>query len=166
MKKDIKLNKIIDDYSNKITEWVNIINEYNSMFVPHKETSDGVHIELIYKTADVLAAIVDLYFKYGSFKDSFDNSKMYLHYSGPELIIESKKTNITFYLGIDNNGIYLRTYLRYAENLRYMDDNFYRDMLSLMDLGKFDIQENQSYSKEITTKYDGIFNKSLFGNCF
>ncbi|MEZ5082653.1 MAG: hypothetical protein R2750_04290 [Bacteroidales bacterium] len=155
---DNKLSKLINNNSYKFNDWTQIINEHNFIFNPDKDLKQKEQIELTHKTSNVLVQISDLFFKYGSFKDTFDNSKMFLHVYGPNLIIKSNKTNNQFNLGIDNKGIYLETYMRFAENLRYMPDSFYKAIFTLMELGNFELQENQFYGKETTNKYNQLFN--------
>jgi hypothetical protein len=154
---DKKLKKIIDENTDKFSGWISIINDHNTMFSKHKNLTQDQQTDLTLKTADVLAKISDIFFQYGGFKDIFDNSKMYVHIYGPDLIIKSTKTGCDFHLGIDNNGIYLETHMRYSENLRHMDDNFYLDFLSLSDLGTFELQESQKYVSETTDKYQQLY---------
>jgi hypothetical protein len=137
-----KLKKLVDDSSVKFPEWIETINDYNSMFSLGKKPSEGEGINLTYKASGVLGKISELWLKHGAFKDKFDNSQMYFNAYILQIYIKSEKTNNEFILGIDNRGIYLDTHMRYSQNLRKMDDSFYQDILALMDLGKFDIQEN------------------------
>ena len=160
-----KLQKILENFTPHFHEWIATINEYNSRFNPDKNLSPEEQTDLTYKTVGVLIKISEIYFKYGTFKDKFDNSRMYLNVYGPNLIIKSTKTKNTFHLGIDNKGIYLNTYLRHTENLRHMSDSFYKDVLTISNLGEFDIYQDQLYSGETTEKYSslGLYNnhKSL-----
>jgi hypothetical protein len=155
---DDKLSKLVDNNSENFNDWIKIINDHNSMFNPEKKLSQDEQSDLVFKTVDVLAQIAEIFFKYGSFKDTFDTSKMHLNVYGLNLIIKSTKTENQFNFGIDNKGIYLDTYLRHSENLRHMDDSFYKDIFLLMDLGDFELQENQFYNKQTTNKYTLLYN--------
>ncbi len=156
---DKKLNKLIDSEAGNFYDWIKIINEHNSMFGRISEIPKDKYDELTYKTSDILGKISNLYIKYGAFKDNFDNSKMYVQIYGPELIIKSEKTTSVYYIGFDNKGFYIRTHMKYSENLRHMSDKFYEDIFYLMDIGNFDIKENEFYSGEIVSN-----NKDLFSN--
>ncbi|GAB6119514.1 hypothetical protein [Dysgonomonas termitidis] len=155
---DEKLAKIIDANIDNIPDWIETINTYNSRF-EKEELSEDNRVDLTYKIADVLSEISDLHFKYGNFKDKFDKTKMHLNVYGLNLIIKSEKLDCTFYWGIDSyEGLYIDTYMKEANNLRYMTDDFYKDLMSLSDLGDFTIGENLGSSKEMEKKYNGLFN--------
>lgn len=154
---DEKLTKLLDQNSHKFHDWVKTINEHNAMSNPDSNLTKEQKFELVDKTAEVLAQISELYFKYGAFKDKFDNSKMSLDVYGLHIFIESKKIGCVFQLGIDEKGFYLSTYMRYAKNLRHMDDNFYKEILSLMELGEFELQENERYGNQVTSKYEDLY---------
>lgn len=157
---DSKLTKVINLNADKIPFWVETINAYNSRF-SNENLSDDDRVDLTYKIAEVLSSISDLHFKYGGFKDEFDKTRMHLNPYGLNLIIKSKKLGSTFYLGIDRyEGIYIDTYLKEANNLRYMTDEFYKDFMSLSDFGKFIISDDFGSSKEMAKKYNELFNNS------
>lgn len=155
---DERLKKIIDDNLYKFSEWIKTINEYNSRTNQDEDFSEEQQVDLVYKTSGVLIEICEVCFKYGAFKDKFDTSKMYLNSDGLNLIIKSTKTENEFYFGIDYEGIYLNTHLRYSKNLRHMDDGFYKEIFALMDLGDFNIQEHLTYGSEIKKSYNGLYN--------
>ncbi len=155
---DKKLNNIVSKCSVHFNDWITIIDEHRRILSHPNEVSEEKYIERTYNLSDVLGQFSNMHLKYGAFKDKFDNSKMYLRHLGPELIIESEKTNNIFYLGVDLNGIYLRTHIKYSKNLRHMGDDFYGSIFTLMDLGEFDIQQHQFYSYSTESKYDKLFN--------
>ena len=154
---DKKLKKIIDDNSDKLSDWIRVVNDHNSMFSVEKNLTQDEQTDLTFKAVGILAKISELYFQYGAFQYNFDNSKMYVHIYGPNLIIKSTKTDWEFHLGINDKGIYLETHMRHPENLRHMGDSFYSDLLSLSELGTFELQEREKYISEVTNKYDQLF---------
>lgn len=155
---DNKLRQLLEDASPRFNEWIQIINLHNEAQQSLQEYTQDELADLTYKVAAILGEISELFFKYGAFKDKFDNSKMYLNVYGLSVIIKSEKTGTTYHLGLDERGIYLDTFLRDAENLRHMDDSFYQDILHLNDLGKFELLENEFYGKETTKQYPELFN--------
>ncbi|MBL7967749.1 MAG: hypothetical protein JNK09_12170 [Prolixibacteraceae bacterium] len=157
---DNKIKQLIDDHSHKFSEWIDIVNFHNQRYSSEIELTIEERVELSEKVVNVLGEISELFFEYGAFRDKFDNSKMYLNLYGPSLIIKSSKTDCTFYFGIDNNGFYLHTYLKHSDNLRYMDDTFYKDIFFLNDLGDFKLIENEFYSGETRSKYPDFFNNN------
>lgn len=154
---DKKLVKLIDTNSHKFNDWIESINLYNQSYALDREYIQEERLELTDNVANVLGEISEMLFKYGAFKEKFDNSMMSLNLYGLYIIIKSAKTNTTFDFGIDNNGIYLHTNLEHSNNLCYMDDAFYKDIYLLDSLGKFEIVENESYSSEAKSKYPEFF---------
>jgi hypothetical protein len=150
-----KIEQLIIESSLKMDQWIEVLNDYIEKRNNYEFPIDDM-ITLTHKAADVLAEINDLFIKYGGFKDEFDNSCMYV-YPNLELIIKSKKTRMSFNFGIDYKGIYIRTSLLYIENIRYMDDDFYKSLLKLLELGDFELRDNEpnTATKKL---YKGLFN--------
>lgn len=98
-----------------------------------------------------------MFFKYGSFKDEWENTKFYQHIYGPELIIKSIKTRSDFRLGIDEKGIYLSTDFRHTENLKNMDDKFWIKLLNLMEFEGFEYDEYEFIGDETRHKHPELF---------
>jgi len=161
MIEDKKLEQLLEKHEQEISEWVEIINESHRSCLQGEQPENDKNIPL-YALSGVLGKISELFFKYGSFKDTFDNSKMFIHVDGPALIIRSSKTGIQFDFGIDRNSIYLHCYFREALNLRHMTDDFYRDLLSLDALGTFKVSEYEGYSFNDNYAFQDVFanNKS------
>lgn len=160
---DEKLLKIIDDNSEKFNDWITIINDHNNQLQKISTTEEDIDIS--FKLVDVFAQISQMYFKYGSFRDKFDTSKMSLNIYGPELIVKSEKTKNVFRLSLDNNGIYIETFLLFGEHLRHLDDTFYKDIFYLMELGDFQITDLE-FQGNYSTNYNGLLNNNkskIFG---
>lgn len=155
---DNKLRQLLDNASPKFDDWINTINHHNKAHQSLQQYSQDESTDLAYKVSAILGEISELFFKYGSFKDKFDNSEMYINIYGLCVIIKSAKTNTTYYLGLDERGVYLNTYLKDAKNIRHMDDTFYQDILELNSLGRFELLENEFYGKETTKQYPELFN--------
>lgn len=157
---DHKLAKLIDSFLPKFDDWVDKLNAYNSIYSSDKIYTNDEKVNLLYEASGVLGELSDLFFKYGAFKDNFNSKMMYINHDGPCVIIKSEKTDNVFYLAMGNRGIYLETYFRHAENIRYMDDRFYLDILSLEKLGNFELIQQEYYGRQTTDKYPGIFNNN------
>lgn len=152
-----KLNKLIEAQAPKFEGWIDALNNHHQSIFDSKKYSTEEYSNLIFATSDVLHKISEIFIKYGAFKDSFDNSKMHVHIYGPELIIKSEKTGGDFRLGVDNEGIYLESFLRFAENMRHMGDDFYKNFLSLDNFGEFELKENQFYNFDVTARYESLY---------
>lgn len=154
-----KISKLINENLPNIPVWTDALNdlsEYNATRF-HRETSIEEIGIITDRVASVLKNFSDIAIKYCSFKDTFDNSKMYLNLYGPSLIIQSNKTGIAFYLSADDTGVSLEARLSYIGNINYMDDIFWKNLLSLSDLGKFDLEESEFYLDETRKKYTPLY---------
>lgn len=153
-----KIEQILDKRKEKLILWADSINENSKLYTSNKEYNLEERTEITRSTANTLGDISGAFFEYGSFKDQFDNESFYYHVYGPELIIKSIKTETTYYFGIDDRGIYLRTYLKHVENIPYMNDSFWKDLLNLDKYGKFELLEFEHFGSETTSKYPAFFN--------
>lgn len=152
---DKRLIDIVNSKEGKFNDWIKILNSHNSLKFSYDEITDKTQInnELV----QILVDISELFIKYGNFKDTFDNSKMYLNLYGLNLIIKSTKTGVVYDLGIDIKGIYLKTHLRYPDNLKNMDDEFWMEFLKLNEYGCFELVENEGFSDEVKRKNPDLF---------
>ncbi|KNB61159.1 MULTISPECIES: hypothetical protein [Chryseobacterium] len=163
---DERIEKLISKNDSKLYEWTEIINSFPG--VNSSENSEEESVDGIYKLVNIFSEIIELVLSFGRFKDEFEYDKFYANYYGPELIINSTKTKSTFYLGIDETGIYLRSHLRNNYNIRNMEDKFWLDLLSLYNYGSFQMEESEGFSKKNRTEFPEIFNvkKSIIFNIF
>ncbi|GAB1405801.1 hypothetical protein MASR1M74_29830 [Lentimicrobium sp.] len=147
-------------------ELIEKINAYLELRYSNKKTED---IDELYKTTlncvNALARIFEICLTYGKFKDDWDYSKFYQHVFGPELIIKSLKTKCDYRLGLDEERgeLYISTDLRHNENLRYMDDNYWKSILKLSEINGFEYDEYEFVRDERTKEFPELFktNKSM-----
>lgn len=134
-----KLDTIIKANYHHFNGWIKSINQHSKHLLSDEEINYEELEEITQTVSDILVKISEIFLKYGSFKDHFDNSKMCLHPYGPEIFIYSNKTDTSYRLGIDSKEIYLCTDLRNFGNIKYMKDDFYQKILGLKDLGYFEL---------------------------
>jgi len=152
-----RLNKIIKNNFKEFDNWIEILNKQRETIFSDEKLNEEENTNLTYATSGVLGKIADLAIKYGSFKDNFDTDKMYLNLYGPSLIIKSTKTDQTLYLATDLDGICLTTSFLHAENLKNMDDDFWRELFELKEFSGFEYDENSYFSIEVQRKYPELF---------
>lgn len=153
-----RLNKLITENEQYFNKWIDSLNKlvtYNYSLVNEGDIINAKNLE--YEIVDIFNKVIQIAINYNSFKDKFDTSKMYLNSYSPELIIVSKKTQTNYYMGMNENGIYIRTYLYNTENLKNMDDDFWMSVLKLKQYKGFSHSESESYSKEVKQKYPDLF---------
>ena len=144
----MKIQKIINDNSKLFEKWDRQLQEhYQSTFQVGK-FNETEETKLFYQTNELLYDIAKNFFKYGNFKDEWDNSKCYMNVGGQNLIIKSLKTNHTFHFGVENDEFYLNAYFMYPENIRHMKDDFWQTILGLKKYGNFKFVENSGINSK------------------
>lgn len=154
---DKRLQKIVENYIDDYGKWVQILNNYLRDPYSKGEISQDEAMNQTYSVVDILAELTKSSISYGNFKDTFEYEKFHQHYYGPELIINSHKTKTVYYIGLDNKGIYIRTYLKHNFSLKNMDDKFWISLLSLYNYGEFELVEHEHFGKETRKKYPELF---------
>jgi hypothetical protein len=157
---DSQLDLLLKSNASKIDHWKIAINTFNDLFQQDEEVDFETKNNLRENAANALGDISNLFFKHGAFKDTFDNKYMSLNIYGLDVIIRSQKTESIYYFGIDRTRIYLTTQLRYPENIRFMEDSFYWEILNLKVLGEFNLEENGSHPSKLKKMYPKFFNNS------
>ena len=143
---------------------IDAINSYLHLRYSETGTDD---IDEVYKTTiNCVNAFVKIFeecLAFGNFKDTWEYDNFYQNIYGPELIIKALKTKCDYRLGLDEKGLYLSTDLRYNENLRYMDDNYWKSLLILSDYSGFEYDEYEFVRTERTKEFSELFkaNKSM-----
>ncbi|SHF39781.1 hypothetical protein [Chryseobacterium sp. OV279] len=140
------------------------INNYlESYHSEQRIANTEVHYSKTLDCVNALAQIFEECLSYGNFKDEWDYDKFYEFLYGPELIITSIKTNCGYKLGINDKGLYLSMNLHYSENLRYMDNKYWKLLLALSDFKDFEYEEYEFIRNERRNEFPELFktNKSM-----
>jgi len=107
-------------------------------FEPDSVATEGDDKRIFFQTNDLLMDIAENFFVYGKFRDNWDTSKCSLVLYGQYILLRSKKMDVTFYWGIEGSDFFLETSIWYAENIRFMTDEFWETLLELKTLGRFE----------------------------
>jgi hypothetical protein len=151
----------------KPIEYKALIDAINSYLDSRYSETGTDDIDEVYKTTiNCVNAFVKIFeecLAFGNFKDTWEYDNFYQNIYGPELIIKALKTKCDYRLGLDEKGLYLSTDLRYNENLRYMDDNYWKSLLILSDYSGFEYDEYEFVRTERTKEFPELFkaNKSM-----
>jgi hypothetical protein len=143
---------------------VDAINSYLDLSYSETTSDD---IDEAYKTTincvNAFTKIFEECLAFGNFKDTWEYDKFYQNIYGPELIIKSLKTKCDYRLGLDEKGLYLSTDLQHNENLRFMDDNYWKSLLTLSEFSGFEYDEYEFVRTERTKEFPELFktNKSM-----
>lgn len=160
---DLQLEKIISQNSIHFDQIVEGINRFGEFRDSDENLSSDDTWKINIDCVNSLTKLTEMCLAYGKFKDTWDYDTFYPNHFGPELIIKSKKTGCDYNIGLNERGMYLSTDLRYNENLRYMDDDFWKTLLSLSELEGFDFQEYERTSDKQRKQFPELFksNKSM-----
>lgn len=89
---------------------------------------------------------------------------------GQSLILKSEKMDMTFLWGMDRECFYLDSSILYAENLRFMTDDFWSMVLQLKKYGEFefdgagrlDAKERPYFENKTSTIFQMIRNYTMY----
>ena len=119
------LGKVISLNTYNYDLWNKQFDDYlRAQYEPGKLSKEE-NERIFFQSNDLLMDIASNFFSYGKFKDTWDTSKCYANVFGQSLLLKSEKMNLTFQWGADRYGFYLESYISCAENLRYMNDEFW-----------------------------------------
>jgi len=158
-----KLDKLIEKDAHNFNDYIKKINDYRNI-IGNRDVLDSDEIwKVTIGCVNAFSKIAELCFSYGNFKDNWEYETFYQNLYGPQLIIESKKTKCNYYIGLDLEGIYLSTDLRFNQNLRYMDDKFWNNLIDLTQFEGFKYSETEFTPDNYRKKYPDLFktNKSI-----
>lgn len=164
------IEKIIKSNSDRFEMWNRQMREQVEVNFHLREFDNKERERIFFSTNDLLFEIAQNFFRYGNFKDEWDNSKCHLNVGGQNLLLKSLKLNQTFDWGVYNNKFYMQSYLIHGENLRHMKDDFWEMMLGLKQYGEFKFVENawldskqrQQFENKTSNVFRVIRNYMLF----
>ncbi|MBK6265686.1 hypothetical protein JKA74_11615 [Marivirga sp. S37H4] len=152
-----KLEKIINQTKGKHSDWQEKLDLYIHANWKPDEYDEEEFMKIITGMNDIFKDIADCFYKYGNFKDSWDDNYCRMNPFGQHLLLKSIKTNDTFDFGIDlmDATIYLNCYLYHPENLKYADDDYWELLLSLKQFGDFEFKQNAGISSTEEKYFNG-----------
>src|SRR5665213_1726325 len=148
IKKLIKLNELsFDGWAEKYEEF--LFGNYHADKVGKAESE-----RIFFQTNELLISIANNFFAYGRFKDQWDTSKCSFHYLSQYLFLKSSKMDVEWRWGLDSSNFFLECYLHNGHNIRYMTDNFWKNLLDLKALGDFEFLPQHSLSVQKRTFFE------------
>ena len=133
-----KLDKLINNHQD---EFEGIINKINCIIIMNADNvnkySDEENFDVIRYCVEGFAKIAEYLIEYGNFKDTWDYDSYWMNLYGPELIIRSDKIGCDYKIGVDLEGVYIRFDLKFSDYIVYMDDEFWVQILSLINYKGF-----------------------------
>lgn len=157
----MKIDKIICEKKTKFDKWENILNAHIDKEMNYNEYSMEKRLEIFDNTNELLIDIANIFYKYGQFKDKWDDSKCSQIVYGQNIYLKSIKTNHTFDWGVYEDNFVLQSYVSHPENFKYMGDDFWTSLLKLQEYGDFRFVENSGLNKE-DKKYFNTNKSNLF----
>ncbi|MGN6396672.1 MAG: hypothetical protein ACTHMI_13970 [Mucilaginibacter sp.] len=141
-------NPILAHLAN-VETWERQLDEHLLLqYEPEAIAAEADRDRIFYQTNEMLAEIANAFITHGRFKDHFDTSKCSTFPFGQYLLIRSEKMDVTINWGVEYNDFYLEAYLSHAENIRFMTDDFWQNLLQLKDLGEFSLAGDGGLSSE------------------
>ncbi|GAA4203943.1 hypothetical protein GCM10022289_20980 [Pedobacter jeongneungensis] len=131
-----------------------MLNEHLHCLYNRLDWTDQERERIFFQSNQLLLEVAENFFRFGKFKDTWDNSKCHINVYGQNLLLKSEKLNTTFHWGLDEQYFYLECHIICAENLRYMNDEFYELILTLKGLGDFEFFDTGFIAKEEKPYYE------------
>jgi hypothetical protein len=144
----MNIEGIIDKSMTSFSRWDQHFKEYKELQERILDFSDTEHERVFYQTNDLLFDIAKCFFAFGNFKDTWDTSGCYINVCGQNLLLKSQKLGLTFHWGLESDEFYLYTHFSSPDNLRYMTDEFYTNLLKLKACGNLIYRENGRLDKK------------------
>lgn len=160
---DKSIEVLAEKYSGKFPQWVETINDFNNSF--NTLISNQENEKIIMNTARVFSEMLEIFIKHGNFKDTWDKTMLFFTPFILQVEKKSLKTDFSFELGLDINGIFLQTHIRYPENLKHMSDEFWLNFLELSKYGQFEFKENETFGIKTKREFPHLF-QTFKGNLF
>ena len=146
------IKKHQDSFDEIREDLVLFINHYNDL-----KCSDNENFKQILNNCLIsLSKIIEYSLSCCNFKDKFKYDRFILTPIGPEIFIKSEKIKFEYKFGIHNNYFFISSYLTYTNNLVFMNDDFWSDLISLSKIDGFEFLEIEKSPKV------GKINKHLF----
>lgn len=111
--------------------------------------SDEEFSKIMIEFQIVLYDIFKIFISYSG--NEYKHEDFYVNFNlyGINLIYNAKNIISSFEFGVDEKGFYLRTPIMHQENLKYMDDKFWLNIIQLKKYGKFKLDELTAISDHV-----------------
>jgi hypothetical protein len=157
------LTSLIEKKTANYARWDMILRDFLKVTFDEHEFDDDQHLQIIKNTNELYIEIANVFIEYGKYKDDLEIKSYFPTTFGLEIFIQSKKMGCNFKFGSDEDGFLLEVYLHNLENLRKMSDEFWRELLELSTLGKFDFEENISPWASVDQEHEPALKNSNSG---
>ena len=155
------INNLVIENKSKFEKWEKILTTHFDKLMNFDKYSQDERFTIFDDTNELLIDFANIFYKYGRFKDEWDDSKCSQIVYGQNIYLKSMKTNHTFDWGVYEDNFVLRSYISYPENFKYMSDDFWTSLMELIQYGDFSFVENSGLNKE-DKKYFNSNKSNLF----
>jgi hypothetical protein len=151
------MEKIIKENQENIPLWEEKYNNYiYSEYSEHelgKKEYTKTQLEFQVVLYDIFKVFVS------SSKIKYKHEDFYVNFFpfGINLLFDEPKTKTMYNFGIDENGYFMTVPLMNVENLKYMEDNFWRKLIQLNDFAKLNFIGDNNLTNKEGKKYEKYF---------
>jgi len=153
-----KIKSLIKSYYKNFPKWDSVIRNFIDVTYLDKKFDDDKHFEIIDNAKDMFGDFVEIFIQAGKFKEVWSDLYFIPYPFGLNTIIKAEKIGCDFEFGIDEKGFRLETFISNPENIKYMSDEFWYNILKLTELGEFEFDENFSLASIEAKKAEKKFN--------
>lgn len=160
-----RLQNILKNNEINLDRWYTVIGRFLDSIINKDTISKADKNKIGEEAIKLFVALAVSFQEYGNFKDTWSKPALNPSMFGIDIQINSQKIGHSIQIGFEEKGFYLGSYLYYAENIRYMDDGFWREFLKLESFGMLHFEENSYPISKESNKFIKIFknkNSKLF----
>lgn len=144
----LEIKKIVAKNVENFEKWDSYLASHIDAASNIDNISEMESLVIYHQINELLRDIAKNFYEYGRFKDSWDDNRFMSNVYGQFLSLKSLKTEQVFDWGVFQDTFYLETYISHPGNLKYMGDNFWKELLELSEYGDFSFVENAGISSK------------------
>ncbi|MFA6979310.1 MAG: hypothetical protein WC209_08315 [Ignavibacteriaceae bacterium] len=139
-----KIKSLIKSNYKNFPSWDYAFQNFVEVTYLDKKVDDNKHSEIIESAQNMFTDLARIFIQAGKYRENWLDLYFIPHPLGLNTIIKAKKIDCDFQFGVNEKGFYLETYISNPENIKYMSDDFWYNILKLTELGKFEYYDNFS----------------------
>jgi len=141
---DAYLKSLVNSKAANFARWDDVFKNYLAATFGENDFDEEKYKQIILDTHSVFVEIINVYLNYGKFQDNWSTPSFFAPPFTLETEVKSQKLSCGFTFGADEEGFFLESYIHHPENLRNMNDDFWKDLIELSKFGKFEFIESVS----------------------
>jgi hypothetical protein len=154
---DSKLKLIVNKNAHNFQNWNKVHYKYMDYLFGDSEYNDDEVFKITLDTVEMFQNFLSAFIKYGNYKDEWSEITFLPMFFGLFIQINSNKTGCSYDFGFDEKGFFLNYNLRYYQNIKRMNDEFWLNYITLSQCGDFEFVDNSCINSNILFEFKDTF---------